>query len=552
MPQIKKRNASSDKVSMKFDVPMLNALIKYMQCDFVSQAQMSQLSTLIHKISLDDYNYSPDIQNRLRLIGLYTDAVVNNNMRDSDIIQTFITGKDSDMAEVMSTQIEMKRNQLISSECKAIAEVVNERMQTLYVYQVKDEIITLFDKLNDTQLVSYYEVLQQLKAKIGELNVKLQGSGSQNGLIQQFSFSDPSFPQLMDAIVTKAKRPSAILQTGMRQWNAILSPGFHSTRLYVILGGTGKFKSGTLLNLADQIRKFNPQINPFENGLRKTILFLTLENTVEESVMRLFDMYADEEDLITNMTTEQVIAILKEKGGYNFTNSAGIDIDMVYRANLSITTADIYSMIQDLENKGKSVMCLIVDYLLRLESVANSYGDERLRVSYATKELKSLAQFFEIPVISAMQINRDGNAIIDAAMRDKKQDVAQFVGTSSVGIAWDVIQESDWVGLVNLEMQLSTMKLFLTTKRLKIRYKKDPFSVDYFNHPFVNNKNIRLATDVDQDKPLSIMSLASDLETVDEKELDKVKNSRPKMSKMAHDDRGNSILKSIQLPCVNI
>jgi len=35
---------------------------------------------------------------------------------------------------------------------------------------------------------------------------------------------------------------------------------------------TGKFKSGLLLNLADQIRRFNPQIQAVENGVRKTIV----------------------------------------------------------------------------------------------------------------------------------------------------------------------------------------------------------------------------------------------------------------------------------------
>ena len=137
-------------------------------------------------------------------------------------------------------------------------------------------------------------------------------------------------------------------------------------------------------------------------------------------------------------------------------------------------------------------------------------------MSFVTKELKSIAQFYEIPVITAMQLNREGNNIIDAAMRDNKQDVARFVGSSSIGNAWDIIEDSDWVALINLELQKSTQRLFLTIKRLKIRGKQVPFTVDYFNHPFANAKNIRLESDVDKPEPISIISLANDLESINE------------------------------------
>ena len=197
-------------------------------------------------------------------------------------------------------------------------------------------------------------------------------------------------------------------------------------------------------------------------------------------------------------------------------DSEGIDILFRYAGNLEISTADVYTMINESRNKGYEPILVVLDYIKRIDSAHPSNGDERVRMSFVAKELKTIAQRYEIPVLTAMQLNREGNSIIDAAVRDSKQDVARFVGSSSIGNAWDIIEDSDWVCLINLELQKSTNHLFLTFKRLKIRGKKIPNASEYFNHPFTNIKNIRLVPDVNLDAPISIVSLTNDLESIDE------------------------------------
>lgn len=77
------------------------------------------------------------------------------------------------------------------------------------------------------------------------------------------------------------------------------------------------------------------------------------------------------------------------------------------------------------------------------------------------------------------------------------------------------------MAIINLEMRKSSNQLYLTFKRVKIRGKKDPMSQDYFNHPFTNEKCIRLETDVDKDFVVSIRSLAADLESVEQEKLER-------------------------------
>lgn len=517
---------TSGKVKFNFDVQMLNVLIQYTQCEYIAQSDLYNLQKLFNYTEVELYQREVPIYVRLCTLQSILKSMIETGLTNQDLIISQLKMDFEPGIEVIEN-IGFKKNNVSASECDYIRKFVNEKLQYIEIYQKKDLLINLLRKIDDTAdyNVSYYETIQQLKNNMSELMVSLQDSNQGQGLLKEFSFSDIDAANTLSTIITKAKQPAAILQTGIRQLNAILSSGLQSGRLYTILGGSGKFKSGTLLNIADQIRRYNPQIIPYENGMRKCILFITLENSIEETVERLYDMYSGMEADMRGMDTVDIINTLREEGGFDFRNgSGGIDICFRYAGNLEISTADIYAMVTDMNNKGLKPICIVLDYIKRIDSAHQSNGDERVRMSFVAKELKNIAQYYQIPVLTAMQLNREGNSIIDSAMRDNKQDVARFVGTSSIGNAWDIIEDSDWVCLINLEMQKSTQRLFLTFKRLKIRGKKIPLASDYFNHPFINAKNIRLEPDVDKEAPLSIISLANDLESIEEEE-DKKKNT---------------------------
>ena len=480
MASLKKRNqgiVQTDRIAIKFDIKMLDMILKYLQSSYVNMTDIGNVKRLFMGLDMDLYKYNLDILNRVNAIRLISEAKVDHFMKDHDTIYTYVVGKDPDTKEIMDN-ISWDPNQLTSSEISYISTNIRERLQYYYIYLMKDDLIEKLSSFDEMGFISYYETVKELREKLSKLLVNLQNTNLGNGLIQELSFSDPTFLDAVNVIVGKVKKPGAILQTGIRMFNQILSPGFASGRLYTILGLSGKFKSGTLLNIADQIRKYNPQITPVENGKRKTILFVSLENSIEETFERLYDMYSDLDDSISSSDTDHVVDLIQKKAGFVFDNEHGIDIDFIYRQNLEISTADLYNIIQELNDRGKEVICVVLDYIKRIDSVHDSHGDERTRLSFVSKELKSLAQYFEIPVITAMQINREGNSIVDAAMREDKADLARFVGSSNIANCWDIVEDSDWMAVINLEMRKSDQKLFLTIKRVKIRGKKDPMGVD--------------------------------------------------------------------------
>lgn len=514
----KMRKPSEPKAIMTFEISTLNTLIRYAMCTTISKSAIANLNRLVTALDLKAYAYSPDIISRLKLLRYVTEARTTYGMRDPEIIKAYILNTYTEGTDVLQECDPLVVDSLNFTECNAITTIVNERLQYLYIYQYKDKIINTLNKFSKGGWTSYYETVNEVKEVVQQLLTNINNAGSQNvGVLRRLNLCAENYADVVDTIVRKAKMPSAVLQTGIRQLNAILSPGFQAGRLYLILGLTGRFKSGTLLNIADQLCKYNPQIRPVEDGQRKTVLFISNENTIEETYARLIDMYSGLDDDIVRMEADQAIRLLQENGRYRFTDNEGITIEFRYYRNMEINTGDIYTIINELADEGYKVIALILDYIARIGSV-NPAQEERFRLANVAKELKNIATYFSIPVITAQQVNREGNGIIDAAMRDEKADLAKFLGTTAVSECYGLIYESDWVALVNLEKRRSDDQWFLTFNRLKIRGKQDPTAVTYFNHPFVDAKRIRLDTDVDKDHVISVVSLASNLENVSQEQ----------------------------------
>lgn len=535
MPKIQKRGekqkVTNGQIHINFDITMLNALIKYTRCiGWVKRPQLDTLLKLLRKLDLNTYNYNEDLQIRIRLIIAICSGMIEENITDKDVLEMFVKEQVSDGIEIL-LNIGLEENKLNKSECDTIERAISERLQYSYLYSFKNDLMDMYEELEKPGFNSYYEAVNSLKTSLTKLMASLEMCGASDDMIKEFSFSGYLYNTMMDKIVARAKKESTILKTGMRCMNAMLSPGFEGSRLYVYLGGTGKGKSGVLLNIADQIRLFNPQVIPYESGIRKTVVFITMENTINETIERLFDMYNDTGIAMKYLDPEEVKRILREKGRFSFDDENGIDIDIMYYADLEIATSDLYNIWYRLRDMGKEPIALILDYILKIDSARDNNNDERLRLTYSAKELKSFAQVFDIPVITAMQFNREGNSIIDAATRDEKEGILNFVGPALIGTAWGLVQEADWVGSLNLERRRSTNTNHMSFKLYKIRGKKDDMMIDYFNHPFIGN-SLRLMPDVDKEKTVSMILNASDLESVDEEKETGYGNSAQKRPRL--------------------
>ena len=234
-----------------------------------------------------------------------------------------------------------------------------------------------------------------------------------------------------------------------------------------------------------------------------------MENTLDESFARIWNMSVENTDVESNKASH-VVKQLKDR---KIVGNDDMGIILAYRPNMSISTADIRDMIDELEAEGKEVILFSFDYIKRIMPEKRA-RDEKEELKNVTNELRQIAIDYQIPVVSAHQFNRSGLATINNAMRDNKADLARYLGGDNVGSAYEVMENADMSIALNLERKKDNKILYLTFYRLKARYRPST-KMDYFNQPFEIENEFMLRDDILSSKPLGIISLDTNMEGVD-------------------------------------
>lgn len=520
-----------EKITLKFDITMLNMIIGYLFKDsrIITRKTLINLRNLFDLLDERSYEVNEKIWSRFNFIKRALKARLDLGMENKDIVVNFCRSDSNDPENeeiINSIPVYTKINY---DEIRYINKAIADRLRYCYLFYYKNQIYETIEKLDSGDYDSFQEIndemLEICKSIIAETRkIKVMDD------ICTLSLSDEDFDDNIIDIVNSLKDPSKILKTGIKLLNQILAPGFMSKRLYMFMGLPAGFKSGILLKVARDIKLYNKGVPTKKVGKRKTILFITMENEVDESFERLFNMTITPED-IRNYTPKQVLKMIKENKEFVLNDQEDIDIVFKYFPYKSINTEDLYTIIDDIEDEGREVITLILDYIKRIRSTERAES-EKEELKNVTNELKNLAIEKDISIITAHQLNRGAATVVDSALEANKEDLARFVGRSNVGSAWEVIENSDWVCIINVEQKRGTKQFYLTLKRVKIRY-RDPNDLTYFNHPFELGNKMKLLDDIHLDRSLSEISLASDFDAI---EMDNRKGKRTATTREVVDD----------------
>lgn len=499
------------RIRIRFDRVMLESFIGYLSLDskFITRANYINMQKLFEIIDDTMYESDAEMYDMIQFIRMMMEARLEKSMNNLSVILSYCLRVNNENFKKFSSKIEYY-GKIKESEIKWINRAVVDRLKYAYIVFYRDIIYEDFERIDTGEYTSYEEACEVIREDITHLLAEMRQSDTLNN-IDTFSLDDNVFDTIVTDIVNKLKDKSRRFSTGIRALNNILSPGFMSGRLYMFLARTANFKSGILLSIARWFKAYNYTAKPKRNPEAiPTVLLVTTENSVAETVARLFAMVVPGEN-IEELSPEEVIQKLKNEGQMTISSENSFDIIIKYYNDREIDTNDLYGIIEDIENDNREVMGLIVDYIKRIRAAESGHGDERIELKNASNELKSLAQNLDIPVITAMQINRAGNAIVEMAMSQSKEDLAKFVGATNIANCWDLVENSDWVCIINIERHKKTGQYYLTFKRTKIRYADKSEGRTYFNHPFADGDKIRLIDDVMLPKSLSINTLATDI-----------------------------------------
>jgi len=335
----------------------------------------------------------------------------NNNIIDSIVA--------SEKFKVLHDYLETKRFE------KHTPEEINDHIKQIRLRKKLSGLFSNYDELSsflevirdgtfdsiDDVINDYENIVKTMYSNMMEINrcSSIEASSS-------LDLEKDDYDHVIEMIKKKYERSNAT-KTGYPVLdNEVFNGGFEPSRLYLFAGGSGSGKS-TLLNnfILNAAIKEDFELGKEKeknNDKKKVFVYVTMENTIEESLLRLYQS-------LTNKSIVQVLRDLKnidmKKELMSELTKNNATIIMKYFPSNSISPIDLMMVIDDIysEYEKGSIKGLYIDYvdLLRSDVKKELY---RLELSHITMALKNIAVKYNIPVISISQLGRGVYRINDA------------------------------------------------------------------------------------------------------------------------------------------
>jgi replicative DNA helicase len=460
----------------------------------------------------------------LFLIKKLTDMIINSSValpRDIIIDSLDLSGRYSDSAAVELEEI--KSQSISDQELKALDTKISQELKYNIIAQKTD---ALTKQLTDIKTQNYDDLgnaLEKLEGTITDVDYTFKHSRetvdeNKNTLVFDAT-NMPSLETRFDAISQKLNDPSTTVRTGIQIFNTILDGGYKAERLYVALGVAKAGKSKFLLDSAIWARKFN-NLKAKDSSKKPVIIYLTLENSVDETVVRLYNYATDDNGDMRGVDGATIAQKFAEAGIFGEPPSEFAtddietpkpDILIMYRPNNSINVPDIRVMLDEEEKKGNECVFLVIDYMKRLRATHPSKDSNGLRFDLGeiTNDLHTLAIDKDIPILTAMQLNRNALADLDQAITlQEKVSAFAKIGGSNIGESIDIVQNADCVFSINplMDQKISPdgaveyTEKYLAFNILANRMRSGT-DVDTFAQPYVDGNFMRLIEDADSSTP---------------------------------------------------
>lgn len=490
-PQKSKNRRQDTKVKMNIDLRTFNILCRYVLTvsSYLRISHLINLSKLIYSLDPSTYENDPDKFKRVKFITKGLEARINYNLNDLDMILNHIfSGLDFDV-----DFIDLASVNLTADEIMWVHNMVSESLQYYFVYDYSDAMLDICTRIKSSDYSHRGELIKQFESMVDDLKNKFRTSKPEDSLTDMtFSLREGVFERSVTETYNLITNPSRRLITGMQGFNEMIGGGFESGRVYMLLGITGIGKSITLLNLVYQLKIYNRHYKTKDPTKTPCIVLLTMENTVVETITRLFDLAVENSQGMGNYPVEEVIRKLKTEGKLSLTDDSPIDIVIKYKPNKSVDTSYLYTMVDDLEDDGYEVICVVQDHVKRIRSIYNS-PDIRIELGDIVNEFKVFAADRDIPVITNSHLNRDAARIIEEdGAKASRSDVTMKLGKANAGESLLMLDNLDGAIIINLDFDEDNNK-YMAFKKAKMREKTDR---DYILQPFVYGSGIRLVEDL--------------------------------------------------------
>ena len=307
-----------------------------------------------------------------------------------------------------------------------------------------------FDTIEDV-IEEWRDIVKTASSAVADYELK-----TRSDLVSSFNTRTDKLDSILKEIRKKYSKAN-VVPSGIPELDIeFLNGGFQPSRVHLFAGTSGIGKSLLLMNFAKRAAMTNPnfpfglapEFFGFDDSPERIFLYITMENYVYETWVRLycslFNKTKDEmlQELYQgNLTADSIKQQINEVMA-----PCNSSIQIEYFPANTISPATISSLIGKFnEHRDKrSVKAVYIDYLdLMIPDERREFY--RLDLGQITSRLKSIAANFEIPIITATQLNREayrkgrGSELGSEMISESMQKL--FIADFSAMMYWDNLSE---------------------------------------------------------------------------------------------------------------
>lgn len=480
------------KASINLDTGTLTILCRYLLSDskLVKISHISNLNRMMHSIDIKNYENDPDKIQRIKFINRGIEARLKYKLSSMELIVNHIlSGLDFDPNFINPNNpgLDYDEIQFVNN---MISEAIKYNFIDTYVDMYLDICtrIKMSDYSHRMGLVQEFERLTNMTTNAFR-NAKVED----NAIDMEFSLDNDRFENVISNVYEIVTSPSRRIICGIQGLNMMTGGGFEAGRVYAFLGITGVGKSITLLNLAYQFKRHNRNYETKDPMKRPCIVYLTMENTIVETITRLFDLVTNSKYGMSSYSLDEVMSKLRIEGQLNLNDNDNVNLIVKYKANRSVDTSYLYELYDDLRDQGFEMICLIQDHLMRIKSV-DGYSEPRFELGSIVNEFKSFAAIKDIVVITNFHLNREAMKEVEQyGRRATKKDITQKLGKSNISESVQILNNIDCAIVINKDIDDAGVE-YMGFNLIKMRDK--PINkIFYFAQPFMYS-DIRFVEDI--------------------------------------------------------
>lgn len=467
------KNNKSNKITMKLDIVALQLFCSFVVSEnkTIHKSNIMNMNNLINNLDMSLYENDTEKLNKINFIKKGIEARLTYNLDKKDLILMHIHGG------VLYDDIDFNIDEINNDEVIWVNNIIADALNFGHIYSDVNSLSNLCDKFKSTDYNSKSQILIEFKNAIFNLQNKIRQSEANASSDVFFSLDDNKFDDCIREVYNKISSPSNKLITGFTGINELLGGGFESTRVYGLFGLPGEGKSITLLDFALQIKKYNPGYICKDPTKKPCVVYFTLENSLEETVVRLCEMVGIEGS-ISDYSVDDLCKKLRTEGELYLNSASPIDLIIIYKPGMSVDTNYLYELAENLEDQGKEPIAVIIDYIKRIKSCTDN-SDTRVWLGNVINELKVFANVKDLVVITASQLNRDATSHIDESRKANKSDLVRMLGRSQIGESLLILENIDGSFIITPEWDSNGNK-FLGIQRIKKRYKASDLTYVYY------------------------------------------------------------------------